>query len=79
MIKRIVEADDVMGSGIAKYAGDPLWWSHASGQPPTAVEVFWKGPPTHAFEKVEITFPSHEAAENFEHHMESYGVHWLSS
>jgi hypothetical protein len=73
--KRIVSADDVMGSGIVKYAGDPLWWSQASGQPSTAVEVAWK--PNGDFESVSITFPDDAAARNFEYHMESYGICWI--
>ena len=77
MVKRIVTADDVMGSGIAKYVHDIGWWSQASGQPPGSVEVFWKGPPSHGFEKAEIAFPDDDAAANFEHHMASYGVRVL--
>lgn len=72
--KRVVTADDVMGSQIVKYISDVSWWSQASGQPPSAVEVTWKA--TGDFERATISFPSDDAARNFEYHMESYGVRW---
>jgi hypothetical protein len=74
MVKRVVTADDVMGSGIAKYVGDLAWWCQASGQPYSSVEVFWKAPPSPQFDKVEISFANDAAAQNFELHMKSYGV-----
>ncbi len=77
MVKRLVNADDVLGTGIAKYVHDVAWWSQASGQPPASVEVFWKGPPSHGFEKVEITFHNDDSAANFEYRMETYGVRVL--
>jgi len=65
-----------MGSGIVKYVSDPLWWSQASGQPYTAVEILSK--PNGDFESAMITFPDDDAARNFEYHMHSYGVRWTN-
>lgn len=70
--KRSVGADDVMGSGIVKYVSDPLWWSEASGQPYTALEILSKA--NGEFERVTITFPDDDAASKFEYRMQSYGV-----
>jgi hypothetical protein len=79
MVKRIVNADDVIGSGVASYVHDSAWWSQASGQPQDSVRIFWKGPPSSDFDRVEITFPSAPSALNFEHHMANYGVRVISA
>lgn len=72
--KRVVTADDVLGSQIVKYVSDVNWWSQASGQPTDAIEVTWKV--SGDFESATIAFPNDDAARNFEYHMESYGVRW---
>lgn len=74
MVVRTVVADDVIGSGIAKYIHDVNWWSQASGQPWEHVTVVWNGPPTHSFNSVEIEFPDTGAASAFEQKMSEFGV-----
>jgi hypothetical protein len=70
--KRVVTSDDVMGSQITEYISDISWWSQASGQAPSAVEITWRA--NGEFDSASITFPNDDAARTFEYHMESYGV-----